>query len=387
MELKEFYKLLNQTKNVKQKILNHILKNKKVPQKQINSLKDSYHKLNNIEKENNKFILKYKNNKIKTRLNYELSELKKDLIYLEKGEDELIKYLSSIHKNFYKQKNQITKRLPKNKFDIFITDRDGTINNYSERYLSSIQSIYNTIFLLKFISKKTKDSIILTSASLDDFEKVNMIPIKLIKNNNLILSGSKGSEFYIRNKKIKISLSKKEKEIMEILEREIKKLISKKEYEVFSVTGSGFQKKHRQLTIAKQDVFNSINKKLEKVFFEEIKNIVMKIDKNSFYFNLNDTGTDIEITLKLNSREFEKSKGIDFIFERLNLSPKSFLVCGDTNSDLSFLKYKKSKNFNAIFVTKDSKLKNKIKNFFPKTIIVSSPDILITALNDLSKTK
>jgi hydroxymethylpyrimidine pyrophosphatase-like HAD family hydrolase len=384
--LNEFYYLLKKNRITKQKVLSLVLENRKIPEKYLNYLKNSYKILNNIKKQNNKFILNNNNQKIKTSLNYELSELEKDIIYLEKGEDILLEYFSHLHKDFLKQKNNLKNKLKYKKIDLFITDRDGTINNYSERYLSSIQSIYNAVFISRFISNKSYNSIILTSASLNDFKKVNIIPSKFLKKNNVILAGSKGSEF-IYDKKVKMPITQKQKIKLNTLEKEIKKILYQKKYRIFSIIGSGFQIKHGQLTIAIQDISNSINKTLSKEFSNHINQLVKKIDTKTDYFTINNTGTDIEITLNFNNKIFDKSKGVKFILDNLNIEAKNTLVCGDTSSDLDFFNYMKNKikNFNSIFVSNDSKLKNKIKKYFPKTIFISSPDILITALNDLSK--
>jgi hydroxymethylpyrimidine pyrophosphatase-like HAD family hydrolase len=388
LSLKEFYKLMRETRDLKQEILSLILKNKKVPKSQIIKLRKYHDFLKNLKKQNSKYVLYYKNKEILSGLNYELSELDRDLIYLEKGEKALLKKLENSNKNFHKQKQKIIEKLSKNTFNLLITDRDGTINNYSERYLSSVQSIYNAVFLSRFISEKTRHSIILTSASLNDFQKVNIFPRDFMKTHGLTLAGSKGSEFFSKdNEKVRVPLNKKEKQKLKLIETRIKEIISKKQYEIFSLIGSGFQVKHGQLTIARQDMLKSVKKSLSEKFAKEVKEIVKKTDLNSEYFTVHDTGLDIEITFKLMGRKFNKYKGVKFTLSKLGLQPKNSLVCGDTHSDLDFFDYieEESQNYSAIFVTSNPKVKNKIRKIFPKTLFISSPDILIAALNEISK--
>jgi hypothetical protein len=386
--LKEIDRLINQSRKTKKKILLRILKNKQIPKKYILRLKKKNSLLKNLKKENSKFTIYSKNQKINLNMDYELSGLKKDLLYLEKGENALLKYLLSLDKDFSKQKNKIIENLTGKNFDIFITDRDGTINNYSERYSSSVQSIYNAVFLARFISSKTEYSVILTSASLEDFKQVNIFPKWFAKKHNLIFSGSKGSEFLLKNgRKVRIPLDKLERKKLRILERKIKNLLSRKKYKIFSLIGSGFQIKHGQLTIAKQDFVGSLDNELSEEFSNKINGLVKKIDPKSDYFTINDTGTDIEITLKLKGQKFDKARGIRFILRKLYLKPRDPLICGDTNSDLIFFDYlnKTTKDLKAVFVTTDTKIKKKAKEIFPETIFVSSPDTLIAALNEISK--
>ena len=77
----------------------------------------------------------------------------KDIIYLERGKEKFLLYLAKINKNFSYEVNRVFSNLMDRKIKTFVTDRDGTINNYAERYRSSIQSVYNAIFLNHFILK------------------------------------------------------------------------------------------------------------------------------------------------------------------------------------------------------------------------------------------
>lgn len=378
----EFYNLMKRNKNMKSRILLLILRNKKIKKRQIDFLKNLLTKLQNIKKENGKYILfTRKKEKIKLNLNYEINELKKDLIYLEKGEGKLLNYL--LKNSSIRERSKIIQELKDKKIRVFITDRDGTINNYCERYLSSIQSIYNAVFLINFISKSTQNSIILTSASLKDFLKVNIMPKQAV-----IFSGSKGREFLLRGKRRTFPLSKKQKKIFKRLKKEIKQFLSKHIYKKFLIIGSGFQEKYGQLTLARQDISNSINKKESGDFLKKIEEIVKKIDPCEEYFSIEDTGLDIEIISKLSpSEDFNKGKGIKYIIKNANINPQYALICGDTKSDLVLLKTarKLSKKTYAIFVTKDNQLKKEVKKILPDAKFVHNPDTLVIALYEISK--
>ena len=384
--LESFYSTIGQLKRLNSRIFNLILKKEKIPKRDISSLRKIYSALNSIPKKKGKFTLYHKGIEIQTKLGYELGELKKDLIYLEKGEKSLINYLSSLHKDFSGQKQAVVKALKAKDFDLFVSDRDGTINNYSERYLSSVQSIYNAVFVSRFVSHRAKNSIILTSASLGDFNKVNIIPKVFSEKNNLVLGGSKGSEFFLK-KRAEMPLSKNEGSKLRLLEKGIKSILSEKRYRKLVFIGSGFQRKHGQLAVARQDIFNSIDKKISREFLEKVASLVNKMNHPKAYFTMNDTGTDIEITLRMDNKTFNKGVGVDFILKHLGLKAGNCLVCGDTGSDLSFFDHmkKRNKGFNAVFVTTDPRLKAKARAISKETVFVSSPDILVTALNELSR--
>ena len=77
-------------------------------------------------------------------------------------------------------------------FQSFITDRDGTVNNYCGRYLSSIQSVYNAVYITRFATACVKNTVILTSAPL---EQGGLVNITTIPDKTVVNAGSKGREY------------------------------------------------------------------------------------------------------------------------------------------------------------------------------------------------
>jgi len=380
--IKDFYKEINNLKKTRELIFNSLIKNKKPSKKQIHLLNSHLRQLKSIKKENNNFVLISDHINLSLKLTYEISEIEKDIVFLEKGEKALLKYLRKIHRNFKKQNYKLKNYLKNQKIDFFITDRDGTINNYCETYLSSVQSIYNAFFLYKF-SEKIQKSIILTSGSINDFEKVN-----ILSKGNFIFAGSKAKEFKFLNGIIhRFKIPKNEKQIIDCLAKSIKKLLAKKNYKIFKFIGSGFQKKYGEITVARQDIFNSIPQKQSIEFLFEIKKIVKDLDPNKKFLEINDTKLDIEIILKSNLKTFDKGKGLEFLLDKSRIFLSNVLVSGDTISDLPILKSSKnlSKKVYCIFVTQNKKLKAEVKKIHKNSIFVSSPDILIISLYQLSK--
>jgi hypothetical protein len=381
--IKDFYKVINNSKKTRELILNSLIQNKKPPRKLIYSLNSHLKRLKAIKKENNNFILLSGQLHLKFKLYYEISELEKDIIFLRKGEKVFLEYFKKAHKDFKKQSDKLKNYLKNQKIDFFITDRDGTINNYSETYLSSVQSVYNAFFLYKF-SEKIQKSIILTSGPLNDFKKVN-----ILSKGNFIFAGSKAREFkYLKGKIHRLKISKNEKKLINSLEKSIKKLLLKKKYKIFKFIGSGFQKKHGEITIARQNVLNSIPQKQSLEFLSKTKQIVKRLDPNQRFLEINDTKLDIEILLKSNFKTFDKGKGLMFLLDKSKIRLSNVLIAGDTSSDLSILKSSKklSKKIHCIFVTQSKQLKAKVKKIHKNSIFVSSPDILIYNIYQISKT-
>jgi len=71
-------------------------------------------------------------------ISYELTELDKDLIFFEQGEEALMKHFEEIHPGFREHLDAGLAKLEGVVFGNLVTDRDGTMTNYCGRYLSSV---------------------------------------------------------------------------------------------------------------------------------------------------------------------------------------------------------------------------------------------------------
>jgi hypothetical protein len=86
-------------------------------------------------------------------------------------------------------------------------------------------------------------------------------------------------------------------------------------------------------------------------------------------------------------KDFSKAEGVNFLNETfaLNLAQGPNLVSGDTRSDLPLAEaaLAHSSDTWAVFVTTDPDLSDAVRALMPKSLIVSSPDVLVTALGSL----
>ncbi|WP_157115448.1 trehalose 6-phosphate synthase [Prosthecochloris sp. HL-130-GSB] len=327
-----------------------------------------------------------RNHTVHVDLSYEIRELKKDTYYLEHGEDYFIDYISKFYNRFDEYVLAGLEFLDSLCFNCFITDRDGTTNNYCGHYRSSIQPVYNAVFLSRFASLCTRHPIFITSAPLKDF---GILDVSVNPGNVFIYAGSKGREFLdAGGTEHRAPIDPDKQELLEQLNRKVSELEKQPEHEKFFYIGSGLQLKFGQLTLARQDVTGSVPEEESEQLLEIITGIVDELDPDKNVFRVVDTGRDIEVILTVNGhggvRDFDKGDGLNFIHSQLDLELEKgpHLVCGDTASDIPMLRAVRehTDDVYAIFVTRDPVLRQRVSELCPNSFFVPSPDILLCIL-------
>jgi len=386
--LKQFYNLMAMTRAVRYKLVKNIVAGLSIDCDLIESLKNAFFSLEEISSDNGLKLLYIDDSKtIDARLVYEISELKKDIFFLENTEKEFIEHLEKLHEGFRNQVNKGIEKLQGLKFNCFITDRDGTINNYCGRYCSSVQSVYNSVFLTRFARKKAINSIIITSAPLSG---PGILDVCVNPDKTFIYAASKGRECIDHGGERKIyPVEEKKQQLLNNLNKKLLNLVKKPAFEKFSMIGSGLQFKFGQTTIARQNIRKSISEPESKEFLEKIRQIVQEIDPGQENFRIEDTGLDIEIMLTIDdslsgAKDFDKADAVRYLDDALKLNMKQgpHLVCGDTSSDVLLIKaaMEKTPDTWTVFVTKDKELAARVKDVCSNSFIVTEPDILVTIL-------
>lgn len=395
--LKELYQLKAETRELRQPVVKNIIKQRVVGQQCAESLKNALYSLETIyiDDDTGERLLRLDGKRqIEVDLTYEIRELQKDIYYLEYGEDKFIEYLAKFIPNFRSYVNNGVATLKGKRFYAFITDRDGTTNNYCGRYRSSVQPIYNSIFLTRFARNCCTYPIIITSAPLKDFGILN---VSINPDHTFIYAGSKGREFIDLNEEFNsFPIEENKQKLIQLLNERIQVLLQEQDFEKFNFIGSALQIKFGQTTVARQDITNSIRDDESAAFLEKVKSVVRGIDPSGRNFRIEDTGLDIEIILTIDGasenspiKDFDKGDGLSFICNKLGISDTkgSVLVCGDTSSDIPMLK-KAVELFDdvwAVFVTRDENLKKQVEEICPNSsYTVPYPDILLTILGLLS---
>ncbi|KAL6073991.1 Trehalose 6-phosphate synthase [Balamuthia mandrillaris] len=228
---------------------------------------------------------------VRRSFGYTIAELLKDIYFVLNGEDALINdYFPKLHPNFTNEVHSVVSMLqratksndPQDQpipFQCFVTDRDGTINNYCATYNSSFQSLYNAVFLSRFVlpssapehintndnannvqkqqtktKKKVIHPIIMTSAPLSGLCAVSVNP-----SHSMIYAGSKGREFLDLSGRLhKSFIDPRKQRLLDKLNAKLEALVALPQYEKFTMIGSGLQEKFGQTTIARQDTNRSV---------------------------------------------------------------------------------------------------------------------------------
>ncbi|HED31654.1 MAG TPA: trehalose 6-phosphate synthase [Prosthecochloris aestuarii] len=393
--LKELYALKSETRDLREPIVRNIMKQRVVGHECIESLKNALYSLETIHIDDNtgQRVLSIDGlRQIEVDLTYEIRELKKDIYYLEYGEDRFIDYLAKFIPHFRKYVNEGIELLRDRHFNAFVTDRDGTTNNYCGRYRSSIQPIYNSVFLSRFAKNRCNVPIFITSAPLKDFGILN---VSINPSNTFVYAGSKGREFINLDGEFNsYPINEEKQRLIRLLNERLLQLLKDPNFEKFNFIGSALQLKFGQTTVARQDISHSINADESTAFLEKVKSIVHEIDPASKNFRIEDTGLDIEIILTIDSddheslKDFDKGDGLEYICRKLQIDTTKGpnLVCGDTASDIPMLEKAMElySDVSAVFVTRDNALADRVRGICPQSFIVPSPDILLTILGLLS---
>jgi hypothetical protein len=275
-----------------------------------------------------------------------------------------------------------------------VSDRDGTVNNYCGRYLSSIQSAYNAVFLTRFATECVANAVVLTSAPLD---KGGLVDIGVAPQEKFIYAGSKGREYLYRGRRRgSLPIPAEQQTKLDELNRRLAAMLAQPRYATFALIGSGFQRKFGQTTISRQDISGSIPEAGSKAFLDTLRGVVDEIDPAGAFFRIEDTGLDVEIILTVKAgagaggaRDFDKADGVLFLDGELglDLARGPNLVCGDTPSDVPMVAASMGRTERtwAAFVTDKEELRAKVAGLCPNVFFTDQPDVLVTVLNERAK--
>ena len=273
--LKDFYALMAATRQVRFTTVKTIMDGGEVSGHVILSLKNALASLEDVPEQEGKRVLFLDGERtIDLEMDYEINETRKDLFYLEEGEETFLDFLSDLHPGFDDHVRAGHELLSGVDLNCFITDRDGTLNNYCARYLTSVQSIYNSVFLSRFALSKAQKPVILTSAPLDGLIEISVNP-----EGKIYYAASKGRECLDLEGRIRrLPIPAEKEEAISQLNFSLHQLLLKPEYEKFTLIGSGLQFKFGQSTVARQDIGKSINEDESKEFLKTLEALVLELD-------------------------------------------------------------------------------------------------------------
>jgi hypothetical protein len=394
MTINDFNRLMFWSVQIRRAIAGSMIQSMKFSQSYKQELQYLYDTLKALPHKDNLYTFTQNGEEIGFDLSYELQELEKDITFLNHVPDSFLYYVYQMNRNNIKDEvKQGMTFLRDLNFNSFITDRDGTVNNYCGRYLSSVQSVYNAYFLSGFALLKCRNSVILTSAPL---ENIGLLDVSVNPPMIFHYAGSKGREYMdIHGRQGSLPIEEDKQQKLDELNKQIAVLVEKPPYRISSFIGSGLQCKYGQTTLARQDIYHTVPDALSQALLGEIRSIVKNLDPAEEYFRIEDTGKDIEIILTIGSgdtaavKDFDKGDGIKYLHEALGLGLEKgpHLVCGDTASDLSMVEAVRgfSEDVYTVFVTEDTELQRKVSSLCKRSYFVSCPDSLILLLHQLTR--
>ncbi|MCG6925363.1 MAG: trehalose 6-phosphate synthase [Acidobacteria bacterium] len=394
LELSQFYGLMHATIPVRRVLTEEILASRVPAPGGVARLRETLEALEAIPEEPaGRRLTLEEARPIHVDLGYEIEELKKDLVYLDRGEDALLEDLAGRHAGFREDVQAVAATLGGTVFQTLVTDRDGTVNNYCGRYASSVQSVYNAVFLTRFARARARRSVILTSAPLDN---IGLADMTVSPPGAFICTGSKGREYLDpKGHRRQHPIDAAQQAKLDLLNRELDELLAQPGYNVFTLIGSGLQRKFGQTTIARQDIGGSVPEERSERFGEEVRQLVRSVDPDDTFFRIEDTGLDLEILLTVEdadggaARDFDKGDGVRFLNAdlQLRMDQGPCLICGDTASDVSMLQASLdlAPETKAVFVTGKDELRQRVRDLLPGAVFVDEPDALVAALNGTSR--
>lgn len=389
--LTDFYDLMERTRDVRVRATADILAGKP-PNGAAKSLENALASLEALSGEGNRRRIRLNAERdIELDLSYEISETRKDLIYLREGEAALLRHLAKLHPRFTDEVEAGRKLLADAALNCLVSDRDGTVSNYCGRYRSSIQSVYNAVFLTRFAASLSGAPVVMTSAPLTGG---GILDVSVTPPGSFVYAASKGRECVdLSGKRHAHPIDPQKQERLQELNDRLETLVGEERYATFGLIGSGLQFKFGQTTVARQDVNSSIDEKRSKAFLDRVKELVRDLDPEGETFRIEDTGLDIEIILTVSGetglKDFDKGDGVAFLDQELSLGlgrgPN--LICGDTPSDVPMLEaaLAKTKDVKALFVTRRDDLAERVRAMCPDALVVGEPDSLVAVLGALGR--
>lgn len=394
--LQDFYELMEQTAVVRRELIADILADAPASRHHVASLRAALDNLKAIAapEADNPFarhLALDDDHLVSVDLTYEITELARDIAYLELGEAALLTILEDKLPGLRTQTQQLAQALGGTPYRCLITDRDGTVNNYCGRYRSSIQSVYNALFLTRFVRNKTLFPIVVTSGPLTG---PGLLDVSVMPEKTMIMAASKGREFIdLQGAYQAFPAEEHQTALLKTLHQRLQTLINDPTRRKFGLIGSGLQVKFGQLTVARQDISGFVPENESRAFLTDVTRLVREFDPDETRLRIEDTGLDIEIILTIESdsglKDFDKGDGVAFLDQALGLDlvQGPHLVCGDTSSDLPMLRVtmEKCPETRAVFVTRKKELHQAVLKICPQALIVPEPDVLVLALNQAAR--
>jgi len=278
------------------------------------------------------------------------------------------------------------------RFATLLADRDGTVLPYFSRYLASVQPAWAALWLTRFARRCSGHAVVLTAGPL---EGPGVLDLAVAPEDAFVYAASKGREWKAPGRPPhRTPLAPEQAERMARLVEALEALLERPAHRRFRSIGSGFQRKYGQVTVARQDIGDSISHPDSRGLLDELQALVSHLDPDRAWFALSDTGFDVEVHLRDAAGEaFDKGDGVRLLEAELplGLGAGSALVCGDTLADVAMLEAaaERAPEARALFVARPAdpgrdELMRAVRKLDAAAVFVDSPEALLLLLDELS---
>ncbi|KHN82701.1 Alpha,alpha-trehalose-phosphate synthase [UDP-forming] 1 [Toxocara canis] len=276
-------------------------------------------------------------------------------------------------------------------FHYLFTDRDGTLKSYSCSYPASIQPAYSAVIQAQFARRCAQFCAIVTTSPL---MHIGILNVSTMPEGYYAYGASAGREWYM-NPAMQFkddTINEEDLALLNSVFERMEELLEQPEYRNFTWIGSGLQKHYGHITIARQDVNNSVPKHRSALLYEAVSKIVNEVDPTGSTLTVRESDYDLKIftKAKLSGRIFNKGHGIRLIERKMGLKMNEgrILVCGDSETDLPMLEECLAcspKNVFTIWVTSNPQLQEKVQSSCTAYgndhfVFVSCPEVLLGAM-------
>lgn len=131
--------------------------------------------------------------------------------------------------------------------------------------------------------------------------QIGVLDVSTIPEGYYYFGASVGRDWYLdpSHKFRDTTISPNDLHLLDVIFDDINKMLLETKWRRFTWIGSGLQKHYGHITLAHQDVYNTVEKEEVILLDKEIKNIVKKHDSSGEHIMIKLTDTDIKIFLKV----------------------------------------------------------------------------------------
>lgn len=322
-------------------------------------------------------------NRVATRADYERTELARDIRLAESGMDDVVRDVMEQYPEISSESYMVAERLGGRQFEACFTDRDGTVNGYSNRYSTSVQPAHVALALDRYALAACRHFVILTAGPL---EGPGILDLSVLPPSTAVFAASKGRQIVLADgERLEAHLSNEQRDALETLAAAIATLYETERFAPFRYVGSGLQAKFGECSVAYQDWQSNCPQALSQAFRAAVEEQIRRIDADGRIFHLEDGGRDLEISaLGADAASFDKGDGLRFVAEHggIDLSGRSILVCGDTASDLPMVRCadESGASLETVFVTRSDDLAARVRAIDPDALCVTRYESLVLGM-------